>query len=296
MKSSTNNIDLVEGEHYTIENGLYVWTKYYLQERGYCCDNDCRNCPYDFSNDKKVISLVPSWTDTLLECDVKVVGRTRFCINPAEKIADIPVVGGTKTLKAEKLAGLNADLAILDKQENPFEFLEQLELPIFSSDVISLESLLSELIRLNILLKSKKLNTLIFELDTMLARPQRSFGLEKLPGVIEWLKQPEQEVNKILYMIWRDPWMCVSVDTFIGSMFDYLGFPGLIPKFETKYPKIVLEDYDEKSTLLLFSSEPFPFDKKTEELKSLNYPSAIVDGESFSWFGSTAIRFLQQNT
>lgn len=28
------------------ENGLYVATRSFLMRRGYCCANQCRNCPY----------------------------------------------------------------------------------------------------------------------------------------------------------------------------------------------------------------------------------------------------------
>ncbi len=31
---------------YTIENGKYVFSKWYHLKRGYCCGNDCRNCSY----------------------------------------------------------------------------------------------------------------------------------------------------------------------------------------------------------------------------------------------------------
>ena len=36
----------VEGEDYYFENGLMVLTARFLQKRGYCCNNGCRNCPY----------------------------------------------------------------------------------------------------------------------------------------------------------------------------------------------------------------------------------------------------------
>jgi hypothetical protein len=39
---------LVEGIDFTIEEGLYVFTAKYLLERGFCCENGCRNCPYGF--------------------------------------------------------------------------------------------------------------------------------------------------------------------------------------------------------------------------------------------------------
>lgn len=38
---------LVEGVDFYFEDGLMVLTEHYLRERGYCCDNGCRHCPYD---------------------------------------------------------------------------------------------------------------------------------------------------------------------------------------------------------------------------------------------------------
>jgi hypothetical protein len=35
------------GIHYYVENGKVVFTEKYHLERGYCCGNKCRNCPYD---------------------------------------------------------------------------------------------------------------------------------------------------------------------------------------------------------------------------------------------------------
>ena len=43
-KYQTNNN--IEGIDYYIENGLIVFSEWYLIKRGYCCDNDCRHCPY----------------------------------------------------------------------------------------------------------------------------------------------------------------------------------------------------------------------------------------------------------
>jgi hypothetical protein len=41
----------VEGVHYYInEEGLVVFTERYLMERGYCCGNGCKHCPYNYEN------------------------------------------------------------------------------------------------------------------------------------------------------------------------------------------------------------------------------------------------------
>ena len=35
-----------EGLDYVIENGYRVMTEHFLKNRGYCCGNGCKNCPY----------------------------------------------------------------------------------------------------------------------------------------------------------------------------------------------------------------------------------------------------------
>lgn len=37
---------LVEGRDYYIENGRWVFTSHYHANRGHCCANRCRHCPY----------------------------------------------------------------------------------------------------------------------------------------------------------------------------------------------------------------------------------------------------------
>ena len=36
----------VENEDYYLDHGLMVLTARYHLRRGYCCDQDCRHCPY----------------------------------------------------------------------------------------------------------------------------------------------------------------------------------------------------------------------------------------------------------
>jgi Family of unknown function (DUF5522) len=43
--------ELIEGIHYYInETGLIVLTQTYHLERGYCCGNGCKHCPYEYEN------------------------------------------------------------------------------------------------------------------------------------------------------------------------------------------------------------------------------------------------------
>ena len=42
---------LIENIHYYLnEEGLIVFTEKYLRERGYCCGNGCKHCPYEYEN------------------------------------------------------------------------------------------------------------------------------------------------------------------------------------------------------------------------------------------------------
>lgn len=53
----------------------------------------------------KIVSLVPSITEALFDLGLtehEVVGRTKFCIHPAEKVKRVAVVGGTKNIHPEK--------------------------------------------------------------------------------------------------------------------------------------------------------------------------------------------------
>ncbi len=37
-----------EGVDYYLENGNIVFTEEYHKKRGYCCESNCRHCPYGF--------------------------------------------------------------------------------------------------------------------------------------------------------------------------------------------------------------------------------------------------------
>ena len=45
-------IPLEEGDFYLSEEGYRVFTEQYLLKRGYCCESNCRHCPYGFNENK----------------------------------------------------------------------------------------------------------------------------------------------------------------------------------------------------------------------------------------------------
>lgn len=44
------NKPLIEGVDFYYENSFIVFTKKYHLDKGYCCGNGCRHCPYEFES------------------------------------------------------------------------------------------------------------------------------------------------------------------------------------------------------------------------------------------------------
>jgi ABC-type Fe3+-hydroxamate transport system substrate-binding protein len=245
----------------------------------------------------RVISMVPSLTETLLAApeEVQVVGRTRFCVHPEPQVQRLPAVGGTKDIDWSKVATLKPDLMIFDQEENPKAFAEQCPVSWISTHVRDARTLAEDLKKLGEKLSSSKLLSFSERWSRVALAPSASWSFSRIPGEIERLAlNPKAEFNKLVYVIWRDPWMAVSAETFIGSTLKALGAESLLPKFAKPYPEFLLEDFDLAKTYFLFSSEPYPFTKKKNDLLSLGLAGAsLVDGESYSWFGLRTLRFLE---
>ncbi|MCK4349233.1 MAG: ABC transporter substrate-binding protein, partial [Candidatus Krumholzibacteria bacterium] len=78
----------------------------------------------------RVVSLVPSLTELLFDLGLReeeVVGRTRFCVHPAGRVENVPVVGGTKSINVAEVLALQPDLVIAGREENPKEAIEKIE-------------------------------------------------------------------------------------------------------------------------------------------------------------------------
>jgi hypothetical protein len=246
----------------------------------------------------KVVCLVPSWTETLIEAGVDVVGRTRFCIHPADRVASIPVVGGTKDTDLAKVAKLAPDLIVLDREENPRAVAEQTAVPVIATHVTAVHDVSAELDRLSERLSQPELTALAQRwrrISQRFAARQSQPDWQDLPGVLDWIRQPGPEVDRFIYLIWKDPWMAVGPETFIGSMLALLGFGSRMVSPGERYPKVRLEDLDQVRTLLLFSTEPYRFAAHQAAIAELPFASALVDGQSFGWFGLRALRFLEEH-
>jgi hypothetical protein len=142
----------------------------------------------------RVISLVPSLTETLVEAGVNVVGRTRFCVHPKDKVAAIPVIGGTKDLKQELIERLKPDLVVMDKEENTREMAEKLKFKIHATHVDSVLSLQSTFLDLSRILQNQQLHLWGSELREILKSAKSSHVLPRAESVLMGLLK-----NSILF-------------------------------------------------------------------------------------------------
>jgi ABC-type Fe3+-hydroxamate transport system substrate-binding protein len=228
----------------------------------------------------KIISLVPSITLLLVDLGLEknIVGRTKFCIHPKEKVNQIPTIGGTKNIDIEKIKALQPDLIFATKEEN--EKIQIIELKkIFNVvifDVKNLEDNYKMIAKIGKLTSSEIKASEIIE--------QTKLNFEKFENTLS------PSLSLSLYLIWRKPYMTIGKDTFIHAMLETIGLKNMFAH-QTRYPIIqnLNTSYFAKCDLVLLSSEPYPFSQHHIKEIQEQLPNAkilLVDGEYFSWYGS----------
>jgi ABC-type Fe3+-hydroxamate transport system substrate-binding protein len=228
------------------------------------------------STPKRIISIVPSQTELLydLGLDREVVGITKFCVHPESWFRNKTRIGGTKMLNLEKIASLEPDLILANKEENVQEQVDALSAvaPVWTSDIRTLQDAL-EMIRSigKIVGKESKAGVILKDIDAKFGRTKSTTTL-----------------GRALYLIWQEPYMAAGSDTFISDMLERSGFENCVR--ETRYPSLEVEAIQALNPeYILLSSEPYPFKEKQAREIQLLFPTAkvlLVDGEMFSWYGS----------
>lgn len=246
--------------------------------------------------DARILSLVPSLTELLFDLGLaaNLVGRTHYCIHPTKQVAAITSVGGTKKINMERVRDIAPTHALVNVDENPKGMADSLRdsginvivtHPMHPDDNIALYRLIGDTFCV-----PDKADSLI----QLYNRARHAFA--DASGL------PEQHA---LYLIWKDPWMAISADTYIGNMLGLVNWrtvtPGANPGLEgdaARYPEVAineatLDDVD----LVLFSSEPYAFGEADiqafrEAFPAHAHKAHLIDGEMTSWYGSRAIEGL----
>lgn len=236
----------------------------------------------------KIISLVPSQTEFLYDLGLEneVVGITKFCIYPNHWFRNKIRVGGTKQYHFDKIADLQPDLIIGNKEENDKKQIEALieEYPVWLSDIYTFEDAINMMQSIgNLVNRTEKATEIV---DKILTKKKQ---FETKRNQLLNNKKP----LKAAYFIWRKPYMIAAKDTYINEMLKLFGVQNAFESL-SRYPEIQLEALKEMEIDVIFlSSEPYPFkEKHFEEFQAVlpNTKIIIVDGEMFSWYGTRMLK------
>lgn len=240
-------------------------------------------------DDARIVCLVPSITE--LVCDLgladRLVGRTGFCIHPRAVVASIPKVGGTKDVNIDRIRALAPTHAIVNVDENRRETAE--ELADFVPHVVVTHPLEP--------LDNLALYRLLGGIFGREARAEElCSAFEQAYAAASETARPPQ---RVLYLVWRRPWMTVAPDTYISrtlALFDWHTQPEAA---SSRYPEVDLLDVAGAVDRVLLSSEPYRFRERHLPEVEAAFPDAgvsLIDGEMTSWYGSRAIEGLRYLT
>lgn len=237
--------------------------------------------------DARIACLVPSITELVFALGLgpRLVARTRFCIHPAAGVAAVPAVGGTKKVNLARLRALAPTHVILNVEENTREmeaglraFVPHLVVtyPKRPDDNPPLYRLLGAIFG-----KEAEADALARRFDNARAR------LAAL--------RPAMPPRRVLYFIWKEPWMGVSRETYIAATLALANWQVLGHRDGIDYPEIdVTPALVAEADAVLFATEPFPFkhaalDAFAREFGCPREKLRLIDGEYCSWYGPRAI-------
>jgi ABC-type Fe3+-hydroxamate transport system substrate-binding protein len=214
----------------------------------------------------RVVSLVPSATETLLALGVEPVGCTRFCEQPG-----IQQVGGTKNPDLQAIVTLSPHLVVVNDEENREEDARELE-------------------RLGIPVHDMSPRTVV-EVGPAVAALAKAVEAELPPGWTERMEgvRPRPLERRAFVPVWPKPWMTLNGDTYGSSLLSVLGVENVFADAPERYPAISIPDVEARAPqLVLLPTEPYAFRQKHVDQVAQRFPEArvaLVDGQDLFWWG-----------
>jgi ABC-type Fe3+-hydroxamate transport system substrate-binding protein len=243
---------------------------------------------------RRIVSLVPSWTETLFALGVgdEVAGITKFCVEPAGRLNGIPRIGGTKNPDLRAIVKLAPDVVIANAEENRSEDLQWLraqDVPVFVTYPRTIAGAVESMLGLGKLVAHEA------EADAMARAVVHSVSkIETDVGVWARLR------FRVFCPIWKNPWMSFNADTYAHDVLRMLGFNNVYAAAGERYPITTLDEaLALRPDIVLLPDEPYRFsDKDVEELKPLLPPALarrvmLVSGRDLHWYGVRMIEGLE---
>jgi ABC-type Fe3+-hydroxamate transport system substrate-binding protein len=235
----------------------------------------------------RIASVVPSLTELVfaLGLGATLVARTGFCVHPRPAVRRVPKIGGTKNFDLAALERARPTHLVVNVDENRREAVGAARA--FVPNIIVTDPSAPE--------DNARLYTLfgaIFgrEHEAAALSTQLTDALARLDAAVAALPR-----ERVLYVIWRKPWMTIARDTYIGSTLARAGWDTLPERAPLRYPEIADDDavWTEAQRILL-ASEPFAFrERDARECETRRArPTLRIDAQMTSWYGPRAIAGL----
>jgi hypothetical protein len=214
----------------------------------------------------RVVSLVPSVTETLLAWGVAPVAGTRFCEQPG-----LPAVGGTKDPDVGAIVALRPDLVVVDAEENRREDHDRLVAAGLDVHVLRVRDLA--------------------DLDRQLPGLAARVGGRWAP--IGPAVPPPIRATAFV-PIWRRPWMALGGPTYGSSVLRALGVANAF-EADGPYPGCTLDGAAaRRPDLVLAPDEPFPFGERHRAELEQVAPTVLLDGRDLLWWGARTPAALER--
>ncbi|MEP7215045.1 MAG: helical backbone metal receptor [Anaerolineaceae bacterium] len=222
----------------------------------------------------RIVSLVPSITELVfwLGRGDSLVGRTRFCTEPAEPVQTVAIVGGTKNPRIERLVALKPGLVLANKEENRREDVEALRaagLKVLLTDPNSVPEAVAMIREIGALVDAEaRAEELAAEIEAALCGPA---SLQPL---------------RVFAAVWWDPLMGLGSESYGHDLLERAGGINVLAG-KARYPQLSLQELaDLRPELILLPDEPFPF--STAHLPAFEKvaPTRLIDGKLLWWYGS----------
>lgn len=234
---------------------------------------------------ERIVSLVPSLTELVFwfGAGARLVGRTRFCTEPAGEVEAVPVIGGTKNPRIERIIAAKPDVVVANKEENRREDIEALEAAGLAVYLSHPDTVLEAI-------------EMIRELGELCGAPARANELAlDIRRALE--ENAPAEPVRTYVAVWHNPMMGLGSNSYGHSLLELCGARNVLGHRE-RYPELSMDELRALAPeLILLPDEPFPFDASHAALYSEIAPARVIDGKLLWWYGPRmplAIRELRQ--
>jgi ABC-type Fe3+-hydroxamate transport system substrate-binding protein len=233
----------------------------------------------------RVVSLVPSVTETLLAWGVTPVAVTRFCEAPG-----VPTVGGTKNPDVGAIVALSPDVVVMDTEENraeDFEALRASGMVVHATSVRALADVAPTLAGLVIAVGHRGAPVTKIKVAAAPAASAARAGPTGPAPAPEAAGATAAPQPRAWVPIWRRPWMSIGGGTYGSSLLAAAGIVNVCQEFADPYPTMELGDVGHlHPDVILAPSEPYPFAERHRSQLEAVAPVLFVDGQDLFWWGS----------